>query len=101
MALTTTQRVFTLFSFVFHRCIPPILLPFLVVFRPLPRYALCTFSFSRGKGDEPIVFEGRTDGTVVSPRGPNTFGWDPIFQPSGFELTYAEMTKVCATLAAC
>ena len=24
-------------------------------------------------------------------RGPPDFGWDPIFQPEGFQLTYAEM----------
>ena len=25
-------------------------------------------------------------------RGPNYFGWDPVFQPDGFDQTYAEMT---------
>ena len=25
------------------------------------------------------------------PRGPHNFGWDPVFQPEGFEETYAEM----------
>lgn len=25
-------------------------------------------------------------------RGPNYFGWDPIFQPDGFDQTYAELT---------
>ena len=24
-------------------------------------------------------------------RGPNYFGWDPIFQPDGFDKTYAEL----------
>lgn len=28
---------------------------------------------------------------IVPARGPTYFGWDPIFQPAGFELTYAEM----------
>ena len=27
-------------------------------------------------------------------RGPTDFGWDPIFQPDGFEQTYAEMSPV-------
>lgn len=26
-------------------------------------------------------------------RGPALFGWDPVFQPKGWEKTYAEMTK--------
>ncbi|ORX99178.1 inosine triphosphate pyrophosphatase-like protein [Basidiobolus meristosporus CBS 931.73] len=56
-------------------------------------YALCTFAYCQGPGHEPIVFEGRTDGIIVPPRGPNDFGWDPIFQPDGFDTTYAEMSK--------
>ena len=27
----------------------------------------------------------------MSARGPPNFGWDPIFQPDGFDQTYAEM----------
>ncbi|KAF8551731.1 Ham1-like protein [Imleria badia] len=56
-------------------------------------YALCTFAYSAGPGSEPILFEGRTDGTIVPARGPTTFGWDPVFQPKGFDKTYAEMSK--------
>jgi len=57
-------------------------------------YALCTFAFSPGgENDEVVLFEGRTDGTIVSPRGPPDFGWDPCFQPLGYEHTYAEMDK--------
>lgn len=26
-------------------------------------------------------------------RGPTDFGWDPVFQPEGLDLTYAEMAK--------
>lgn len=29
----------------------------------------------------------------MEPRGPNNFGWDPCFQPDGFDQTYAEMPK--------
>jgi inosine triphosphate pyrophosphatase len=29
----------------------------------------------------------------VAARGPLDFGWDPIFQPDGFEGTYAEIPK--------
>ena len=27
------------------------------------------------------------------PRGDRSFGWDPIFQPIGFDLTFAELPK--------
>ncbi|KAK3698275.1 hypothetical protein QZH41_009503 [Actinostola sp. cb2023] len=55
-------------------------------------YALCTFAYSSGKKDEPVLlFRGKTLGQVVEPRGPRNFGWDPCFQPDGFEQTYAEM----------
>ncbi len=44
-------------------------------------YALCTLGYSEGGADdEPIIFQGRTDGIIVEPRGPNDFGWDPCFQ---------------------
>ncbi|KAK8864450.1 inosine triphosphate pyrophosphatase [Kwoniella newhampshirensis] len=54
--------------------------------------ALCTFAYSPGPGQTPILFEGRTEGNIVPPRGPTHFGWDPIFAPvEGEGLTYAEM----------
>ncbi|KAL1932801.1 hypothetical protein VTP01DRAFT_8479 [Rhizomucor pusillus] len=56
-------------------------------------YALCTFAYCEGPGHEPIIFEGKTPGKIVPARGPANFGWDPIFQPDGFEETYAEMSK--------
>lgn len=51
--------------------------------------AVCTFAFSGGPGNEPILFQGRTDGKIVPARGPPAFGWDPIFEYEG--KTYAEM----------
>jgi len=57
-------------------------------------YALCTFAFSSGNPEDDVVlFRGKCDGTIVEPRGPRTFGWDPCFQPNGFDKTYAEMDK--------
>ncbi|GAB2295376.1 hypothetical protein Dimus_029547 [Dionaea muscipula] len=56
-------------------------------------YALCVFSLALGPGVEPITFAGKTMGKIVAARGPTDFGWDPIFQPDGFEQTYAEMQK--------
>jgi inosine triphosphate pyrophosphatase len=63
-------------------------------------YALCTFAYSAGRPDDSektvFLFEGRTDGKVVSARtqqGKSPFGWDPIFQPEGQELlTSSEST---------
>ncbi|KAI9797535.1 MAG: nucleoside triphosphate pyrophosphohydrolase ham1 [Piccolia ochrophora] len=69
--------------------------------------AVCTFAYSEGPTHQPVLFDGRTDvmhlpqhasipakaaqGKIVSPRGPETFGWDPIFEVDG--RTYAEMDK--------
>lgn len=57
-------------------------------------YALCTFAYSSGNPDDEILlFRGSTDGQIVEPRGPRTFGWDPCFLPDGFDKTYAELDK--------
>lgn len=68
-------------------------------------WALCTFAYSAGpgkinvrsllltsnlmitQGTEPIVFEGRTEGSIVPARGPKVFGWDAVFEPDGTGLT--------------
>ncbi|GLC76767.1 hypothetical protein PLESTF_001831500 [Pleodorina starrii] len=56
-------------------------------------YAQCIFAYTPGPDHEPITFVGRTEGRIVPARGPSDFGWDPVFQPDGFDLTYAEMEK--------
>ena len=39
-------------------------------------------------------FEGKVDGTLVwPPRGDKGFGYDPMFLPDGFDLTFGEMTS--------
>jgi inosine triphosphate pyrophosphatase len=56
-------------------------------------YAQTIVCFSAGPGHDPAIFDGRTAGTIVRPRGPLNFGWDPIFEPDqGHGRTYAEMT---------
>lgn len=41
---------------------------------------------------ELLIFEGICEGTITrSPRGNAGFGYDPIFQPEGYESTFAEM----------
>ncbi|CAF0734971.1 unnamed protein product [Rotaria sordida] len=61
-------------------------------------YAQCVFAFCAGPSHQPITFTGRCPGRIVPARGPNTFGWDPIFQPDNEqgqagEKTFAEMDK--------
>ena len=39
-------------------------------------------------------FEAQVDGTLVCPpRGDKGFGYDPIFMPDGFDITFGEMTS--------
>ena len=56
-------------------------------------YAQCIFAYCDGPGTEVHTFVGKTDGKIVPARGPLDFGWDPVFQPDGYETTYAEMAK--------
>ncbi|KAK7018068.1 hypothetical protein SK128_010739 [Halocaridina rubra] len=56
--------------------------------------AVCTFAYSSGiPEDEVLLFHGRTQGTIVEPRGEHLFGWDPCFQPRGFDKTYGELDR--------
>jgi len=36
-------------------------------------------------------FEGTLRGKIVSPNGSSGFGWDPIFQPEGYDVSLAEL----------
>lgn len=55
--------------------------------------AICTFGFCEGPGKDVILFQGRTEGNIVPSRGPTDFGWDSIFEPKGYDKTYAELDK--------
>lgn len=55
--------------------------------------AVCTVGYCEGPGAPVRIFQGRTQGSAVTPRGPQTFGWDCIFEPEGYNQTYAEMPK--------
>jgi len=38
------------------------------------------------------IFDGACEGKIIStPRGPNGFGYDPLFVPDGFDATFAEL----------
>ena len=42
---------------------------------------------------EKYFFEGSIDGTILEKKtGEDGFGYDPIFQPNGFDLSFAEMS---------
>lgn len=52
----------------------------------------CAVALATPVGDERVV-EGVVDGEIVrAPRGLDGFGYDPIFQPYGFDRTTAELT---------
>ncbi|KAL5224470.1 hypothetical protein ABZP36_011109 [Zizania latifolia] len=65
----------------------------LLAYEDKSAFATCIFSLALGPGEEPITFIGKTAGKIVPARGPTDFGWDPVFQPDGFEQTYAEIPK--------
>ncbi len=59
-----------------------------------PRSArfVCALALA-GPADEMHVFEGEVAGEIVwPPRGKLGFGYDPIFQPLGHQLSFGEMT---------
>lgn len=47
--------------------------------------------FAKDK-DNFYYFDGIVQGTIVTPRGKNGFGFDYIFKPKGYNKTYAEMS---------
>jgi XTP/dITP diphosphohydrolase len=62
---------------------------------PFPRRARfrCTLVLAWPDGHDE-VFEGRIAGTCVWPmRGAGGHGYDPMFQPEGYEQTFAEMDR--------
>jgi inosine triphosphate pyrophosphatase len=63
----------------------------LAAFEDKTAYAQCIYAYCESADSEPQLFIGRCEGTIVAPRGENMFGWDPIFQPKGFDQTFAEM----------
>eukprot|EP01013_Petalomonas_cantuscygni_P015012 TRINITY_DN3077_c1_g1_i1.p2 TRINITY_DN3077_c1_g1~~TRINITY_DN3077_c1_g1_i1.p2 ORF type:complete len:222 (+),score=41.25 TRINITY_DN3077_c1_g1_i1:38-667(+) len=54
-------------------------------------YFACTLALAWPDGHSEI-FEGRVEGNLVwPPRGTMGFGYDPVFQPIGFDETFAEL----------
>ena len=52
--------------------------------------ALSTPSTDTQQGVD-ITFRGEVTGTIVPPAGNKGFGYDPIFQPDGYTITFAQM----------
>lgn len=54
-------------------------------------YFACALCLTLPEGNE-TVCEGRVDGTLTfPPSGPQGFGYDPIFMPDGYDVTFGEM----------
>lgn len=43
--------------------------------------------------DEIHFFEGSAEGTIVEQKVESDFGWDPIFQPEGYDMPYGAMPR--------
>lgn len=53
---------------------------------------VCVLALATPNGDVQ-TFEGEARGSIVwPPRGDKGFGYDPIFQPNGFDRTFGEMS---------
>ena len=52
---------------------------------------VCALSLAWPDGNK-LSFEGRVSGTIAwPPKGDKGFGYDPIFVPTGHDITFAEM----------
>jgi len=54
--------------------------------------AACCLGFTKD-GKNMHLFEGKVKGNIVEPRGSQDFGWDAIFLPAGFQLTFGEISS--------
>ena len=63
--------------------------------RPQPWKArfVCTFVLAWPDGHDE-VFEGKVEGEIIWPgRGSEGHGYDPIFKPEGYDVTFGEMER--------
>lgn len=52
----------------------------------------CALAIAWPNDGQAETFEGRVDGTLIwPPRGDKGFGYDPMFVPAGYELSFGEM----------
>lgn len=58
------------------------------------RAARATVALCLNDGRESRCFNGVAEGRITAgPRGTHGFGWDSIFQPDGWDITYGEMRR--------
>jgi len=58
---------------------------------PRDAWFSCVLALAWPNGEQ-AVYEGRADGTLTwPPRGTMGFGYDPVFVPKGYEVTFAEL----------
>lgn len=58
-------------------------------------YFKCVVAFASSPHKEPVLFRGFVRGTISeNAQGKRAFGFDPIFIPSGFSVTFAKMNVV-------
>lgn len=61
-------------------------------FRTIIYLILCSHPDSSGRGGGHHIFEGICEGTIRrEPSGEGGFGYDPIFEPLGYDKTFAEL----------
>lgn len=54
---------------------------------------VCCIAFATPKGDIK-TFHGYIEGMIgIEPRGRGGFGYDPVFYPNGYDMTFAEMSE--------
>ena len=63
---------------------------------PAPHSARFRCSLALAQGGKILeTFDGVVEGTIVgAPRGRAGFGYDPVFQPQGFDQTFGELSPV-------
>ena len=58
------------------------------------RSAVATMIYAFHNGEEINYFEGKLEGRIANePKGESGFGWNPIFIPSGFDRTLAQLSN--------
>lgn len=59
---------------------------------PPAAYFVCALAIAWPNDGQVETFEGRVDGTLVwPPRGDRGFGYDPMFVPAGYDVTFGEL----------